>query len=206
MLGALQRFFDRRRLRDPRYAPMFERYRGSEAVSLDLETTSLDPATCEVLSLAAVPVDASGVMLSQRFVRSIRSAQDYGIESIRVHRILPGESAVGVDLGTAIEEFALWLGNRPLLGYYLAFDVAVVNRVLRARQGFALPNRRIELAERYARGLRVHEGNSEPDLRLESIAGALGLPLMGRHTALGDAVSVGLAYAALRARRRRRPA
>lgn len=200
MLAALHHWLDRRRLRDPRFLPMFERYRGTEAVSLDLETTSLDPDECEVLSLAAVPVDAHGARLSERFVRSVRNARDYGIESIRVHRILPGESAGGDRLDAVIDEFALWLGNRPLLGYYLAFDVAVVSRVLQARHGFRLPNRQIELAERYLATLPVREGHAEPDLRLETIAQALGVPLMGRHTALGDAVSVGLCYAALQQR------
>lgn len=197
MIAALHRWLDRRRLRDPRFLAMFERYRGAEVVSLDLETTSLDPSSCEVLSLAAVPVDAHGARLSERFVRSVRHVREYGIESIRVHRILPGESAGGDGLDAVIDEFALWLGNRPLLGYYLAFDVAVVNRVLQARHGFRLPNRQIELAERYLATLPVREGHAEPDLRLETIAHAYGVPLMGRHTAFGDAVSVGLCYAAL---------
>lgn len=204
MLTALQRFWDRRRLRDPRFLALFERYRGSEAVSFDLETTSLDPQSCEVLSLAAVPVDAGGVRLSERFVRSIQSRQSFGIESIKVHRILPAESAAGVGLEAAIDEFLLWLGNRPLLGYYVSFDMAVVNRVVTHMHGFRLPNQRIELAECFARTLPVREGNHEPDLRLETIAQSLNLPLMGRHTALGDATSVGLLYAALQARRRAR--
>lgn len=203
MLPALTRFLDRRRLRDARFAPLFERYRGDELVSLDLETTSLDANVADVLTIAAVPVDADGVRLSERFVRMVRSERDFGIESIRVHRILPGESAAGVGLGEAIDELALWLGNRPVLGYYVAFDLAVVNRLLRARHGFALPNRPVELAECYARTLPVREGNAEPDLRLETIAAKLGIPLMGRHTALGDAVSVGLLYTALQARGRR---
>jgi DNA polymerase-3 subunit epsilon len=204
MLHALTRMLDRRRLRDARFAPLFERYRGAEVVSLDLETTSLDPSTAEVLSIAAVPVDAHGVRLSQRFVRMLRSARGFGIESIRVHRILPGESAAGGSLDEAIDELLLWLGNRPLVGYNLAFDAAILDRLARARHGFRLPNRRIELAGRYLDTLPVREGHAEPDLRLETIAAAVGVPLMGRHTALGDAVSVGLVYAALQARARGR--
>jgi DNA polymerase III subunit epsilon len=203
MLPVLRRFLDRRRLRDPRFAPMFEPYRGSELVSLDLETTSLDPADAQVLTIAAVPVDAHGVRLSERFVRLVRSDRDYGIDSIRVHRILPGESATGVDLDQALDELLLWLGNRTLLGYYLAFDMAVINRLARARHGFRLPNRGIELSRIYARGLPVREGHTGHDLRLETIARSVGVPLMGRHTALGDAVSVGLIHAALQRRSRR---
>ncbi|MEZ5467359.1 MAG: hypothetical protein R3F18_06800 [Lysobacterales bacterium] len=51
----------------------------------------------KILSIAAVPVDAHGVRLSRRFVRSVRGRGDFGIDSIRVHRILPGESAQGED-------------------------------------------------------------------------------------------------------------
>ena len=113
MIAALHRWLDRRRLRDARFLPLFERYRGEDVVSLDLETTSLDPAECEVLSLAAVPIDARGARLSERFVRSVRHGRDYGIESIRVHRILPGESAGGASLDAVIEELRCgWATDR----------------------------------------------------------------------------------------------
>lgn len=200
MFPALTRYLDRRRLRDRRFLPLFETCRSAELVSVDLETTSLDPRQAEILSIAAVPVDARGVRLSQRFVRSVRGSGDFGIDSIRVHRILPGESAQGVSLDAAIDEFLLWLGNRPILGYFIAFDRALLNREIRRRHGFALPNRSVELADRYRRGLPVREGHADQDLRLETIAAHVGVPLMGRHTALGDAVSVGLIYSALQAR------
>ncbi|MCB1610530.1 MAG: hypothetical protein KDI60_01940 [Xanthomonadales bacterium] len=200
MFSALTRFLDRRRLRDPRFLPLFEPCAGGEVVSLDLETTSLDPAQAEILSVAAVPVDAHGVRLSRRFVRSVRGRGDFGIDSIRVHRILPGESAQGEGLDEVIDEFLLWLGNRPILGYFIAFDRGLLSRETRRRHGFALPNRSVELAERYRRSLPVREGHPDQDLRLETIAAKVGLPLMGRHTALGDAVSVGLIYCALQAR------
>ena len=179
---------------------MFEPSSGDELVSLDLETTSLDPKQAEILSIAAVPVDAHGVRLSERFVRSVRGSGDFGIDSIRVHRILPGESAQGVALDQAIDELLLWLRNRPLLGYFIAFDRAILNRVVFARHGFRLPNRTVELSQRYARSLPAREGHAAHDLRLETIADSVCIPLMGRHTALGDAVSVGLIYAALQAR------
>ena len=169
-------------------------------VSLDLETTSLDPAQAEILSIAAVPVDAHGVRLSRRFVRSVRGRGDFGIDSIRVHRILPGESAQGEGLDEVIDEFLLWLGNRPILGYFIAFDRGLLSRETRRRHGFAMPNRSVEMAERYRRSLPVREGRPDQELRLETIAAKVGLPLMGRHTALGDAVSVGLIYCALQAR------
>lgn len=205
MLPALTRFLDRRRLKDQRFRPLFEPWSGGEIVSLDLETTSLDPKQAEILSIAAVPVDEHGVRLSERFVRSVRGSGDFGIASIRVHRILPGESAGGFELDQVVDEFLLWLGNRPLLGYFIAFDRAMLNRVVLSRHGFRLPNRSIELSQRYARSLPAREGHADHDLRLETIAGSVGIPLMGRHTALGDAVSVGLIYLALQARAGIRP-
>lgn len=200
MFSAVTRFLDRRRLRDPRFLPMFQPWRGEELVSLDLETTSLDPSQAEILSIAAVPVNAHGVRLSDRFVRSVRGSGEFGIDSIRVHRILPGESAQGVSLDEAIDALLLWLGNRPLLGYFISFDRALLNREIRARHGFRLPNRSVELADRYARTLPARDGHADHDLRLETISRHTGIPLMGRHTALGDAVSVGLIYTVLQAR------
>ena len=88
MLGG---FLDARRARRGEFAALFAAAPRAQWVALDLETTGLDTARDAVLSLAAVPVDAGGVRLSQRFARTVRPERAFGIESIRHHRLLPGE-------------------------------------------------------------------------------------------------------------------
>jgi DNA polymerase-3 subunit epsilon len=90
------------------------------------------------------------------------------------------------------------LGNRPILGYAIAFDLSLLNRLIEARHGFRLPNRVIELRDVFSAAWRLkHPERNDPDLRYEAIMRATGVPVLGRHTALGDAVTTALAWVRL---------
>jgi DNA polymerase-3 subunit epsilon len=195
----LYRLIDRRRVAGTRHSRHFERWRGGEScVAVDLETTGLDPRRDAILSLAAVPVDGAVVRLSQALSLRVRGATDFRIDAMRHHRLRPADVADGVELGAAIDALLDVLGNRPILGYAVAFDLAVLDRVIGERHGFRLPNRVIELRDVHAARWRLaHPGAGEPDLAYEAILRAAGVPVLGRHTALGDAVSTALAYVAL---------
>lgn len=191
----IRRLFDARRARGTPHAALFERFRGDGCVAVDLETTGLDTRKDDVLSLAAVPVEGTVVRLSQSLSLTIRGATDFRIEAMRHHRLRPQDVAGGEALGEALDAFLRHLGNRPILGYAIAFDVAVLDRLVEARHGFRLPNRVIELRDVYRDAWRLaHPEQSEPDVRYETIMAAAGVPVLGRHTALGDAVTTALAW------------
>ena len=97
----------------------------------------------------------------------------------------------------AVREFLLWLGPRRLLGYHLAFDLAMLAPHVTALTGFALPNPRIELADAFAARARRAQPDVPPNLDFRHIADALGVPLLARHSALGDATTVALCWLAL---------
>ncbi|MDO5506588.1 MAG: 3'-5' exonuclease [Pseudoxanthomonas suwonensis] len=199
----LRHWLDARRHGDGQWGALLHPYQGRELVSLDLETTGLDPRTDHILSIAAVPVVDGRVGIARGFSCTVRAERAFGIDSIRHHRITPDESADGASVTAAVERLLRWLGNRPLLGYNLAFDVAMLAPHVRRIAGFSLPNRRIELAGEYFARERRHRADAAIDLRLEAICADLGVPLLERHTALGDAVTVGLCWLALAQRHRR---
>jgi DNA polymerase-3 subunit epsilon len=191
----LRRLLDARRARATPHAALFERWRGDGCMSIDLETTGLDTRRDEVLSLAAVPVDGSVVRLSQALSLTVRGATDFRIEAMRHHRLRPQDVEGGTAPEEAIDTFLRHLGNRPILGYAVAFDIAVLDRLIEARHGFRLPNRVIELRDVYRDAWRLaHPEHAEPDLRYESVMRAADVPVLGRHTALGDAVTTALAW------------
>jgi DNA polymerase-3 subunit epsilon len=191
----IRRLFDARRARGGPHAAMFERFRGEGCVALDLETTGLDTRRDAVLSLAAVPVDGRVVRLSQALSLTVRGATDFRIEAMRHHRLRPQDIEGGAELDAALDALLRHLGNRPILGYAIAFDIAVLDRLVEARHGFRLPNRVIELRDVYRDAWRLaHPEQAEPDLRYESIMAAAGVPVLGRHTALGDAATTALAW------------
>ena len=205
-MHALGRWWLRSRHGHGEWGALLQPAPAGEWVSLDAETTGLDPQRDHILSLAAVPVRGGRVLLSERFERRIRPDRGFDIESIRHHRITPDEAAGGISVTPAVREFLLWLGPRRLLGYHLAFDLAMLAPHVTALTGFALPNPRIELADAFAARERRARPDVPPNLDFGHIAGALGVPLLGRHSALGDATTVALCWLALQGAARNTPA
>src|SRR3546814_1942854 len=66
-------------------------YHGEELVSIDLETTGLDPRSDEILSIAAVPIRDGVLRVSERFTCLVSPGRDFDIESIRHHRLRRSE-------------------------------------------------------------------------------------------------------------------
>ena len=199
-MSSLRRWWLRQRHGGGEWAGLLQPPLPDEWVSLDLETTGLDPSSDHILSLAAVPVRHGRVLLSERFERRIRPDRAFGIESIRHHHITPDESASGISVTPAVREFLAWLGSRRLLGYYLDFDLSMLAPHVQAITGFALANERIDLADAIAARERQARPHVPPDLGFQRIADDLGVPVLGRHTALGDATTTALCWLALQVR------
>lgn len=194
MIKALRRAADRRRQANGDFAWLFHPYTGDEMVVIDTETTGLDTRRAELVSLAAVKLRHDRVLTSESLdLRLARPASLTG-DSIRIHGLRGIDLDGGVQIDAALGRFIDFVGNRPLVGWHLDFDLAIINREVRMRFGFELPNATIDVAQSYQRQLRRRHPEVEPSLRFESVAEALGVPVMGRNTALGDAVTTALMH------------
>ncbi|GGY08929.1 3'-5' exonuclease [Litchfieldella qijiaojingensis] len=194
MLRTLRRAADRRRQAGGDYGWLFNPYMGDELVSIDCETTGLDSRSAELVSIAAVKVRGDRVLTSDSLDLRLQRPASLTGDSIRIHG-LRGIDLVGGDcVRDALVKLLDFIGNRPLLGWRIDFNLTVINRHLRPLLGFDLPNSVIDVEQRYARNLRRSHPVIEPCLSFESVADALRVPVMGRHTALGDAVTTALMY------------
>ncbi|WP_129141250.1 3'-5' exonuclease [Modicisalibacter coralii] len=198
MLRSLRRAADRRRQVNGRYGWLFNPYTGDELVAIDCETTGLDPRTADLVSVAAVRIKDGRVLTSDALDLRLERPASLTGESIKVHGLRGIDLHGGVSLGDALERLLDFIGNRPLLGWCVDYDVAVINRQLRPLFGFDLPNATVDLAQAYRRRMRRTHPQVEPHLGFESVARALRVPLMQRHTALGDAVTTALMYVRLK--------
>lgn len=194
MLKVLRRVADRRRQADGYYAWLFQPYIGDELVAIDSETTGLDTRSAELVSLAAVKIRGDRVLASESLDLRLQRPASLSGDSICIHGLRGIDLEGGESIETALRRFLEFIGNRPLVGWCLDFDLSIINRELRPRFGFDLPNAGIDVAHTYVRQLRRSHPEIEPGLRFEQVAGALGVPVMGRHTALGDAVTTALMY------------
>ena len=166
-------------------------------MSLDLETSSLDPGTAEILSIAAVPVRGRQALLSERFERVVRGGAPVDREAVKYHRLRPIDVEHGLPPAEAVSELRAWLGGRPLLGYCPGFDCTMLEKAL-GDPGATIAVRRYDLRELYRRRLLQRNPDAAPPQALDAILAALDVPVAGRHTALGDATAVALAFLGLK--------
>ncbi|KAA0011765.1 3'-5' exonuclease [Billgrantia pellis] len=195
MFRALRRAHDRRRHANGEYGWLFHPYTGDELVSIDCETTRLDARTAEPVSIGAVKVRGDRVLTSESLSLRLKRPATLTGDSIRVHGLRGIDLDDGECLDEALAKLLDFVGNRPLLGWRLDFGLSILNRQIRPRFGFDLPNSGIDVAQLYHRQRRRSMMEPEPrSLRFDAVAEALDVPIMGRHTALGDAVTTALMY------------
>src|SRR3546814_14822872 len=80
-MAAFRRWWLKRQFGNGEWAGLLRPAPPGEWISLDLETTGLDPKQDHILSLAAVPVRDGRVLTSERFERRIRADREFGIRS-----------------------------------------------------------------------------------------------------------------------------
>jgi DNA polymerase-3 subunit epsilon len=205
MLERLRRAWLRRQLKDQAFAHLFEPYDGDELVSLDCETTSLDVKTAEILSVGAIRLKGDALLTSQRLDILLRPEGALSEKTVTIHQLRAVDLARGLPWREAIGRVLEFIGPRPLVGYYLAFDAAMLNKYVRRLIGCALPNRQIEVSRLYYdwRQPQLPPG-SNIDLRFESIRERLDLPRRAEHDAFNDALITAMMYLRLKGGWRRR--
>ncbi|MBB3191339.1 3'-5' exonuclease [Halomonas cerina] len=194
MLRALRRAADRRRQAHGDYAWLFYPYTGDELVAIDCQTTGQDPRSAELVSIAAVRLRGDRVLTSDSLDLRLRRPASLDSEALRLCGLRRVDLVDGESLDQALVRLLDFVGNRPLVGWHLDHALAILNRELRGRLGFDLPNARIDVAQEYLRQRRRSHLELGRQPRFEQVAEGLGLPVMGPHTALGNAVTTALMH------------
>ena len=202
--AALKREWLLYHLGDPRFRFMWDTPPDNEWVALDCETTGLNVKTDDIIAIGAVRISGNRIMTSERLELLVRpEKRRLSADSVRVHRLREQDVAQGLSVNEAMTQLLRFIGSRPLVGYYLEFDVAMINRVLFPMLGMGLPQPKIEVSALYYdykyQQLPHHARDSGTiDLRFASLMSDLGLPLWSAHDALNDAVMAALAFLKLR--------
>ncbi|MEO7338459.1 MAG: 3'-5' exonuclease [Caldimonas sp.] len=189
-------------LSEPEFAFMFESPPPGEWVSIDCETTGLDVRTDRIVSIGAVRIVGRRVLTSERLELLVRPERAPGADSVRIHRLREVDVAQGMEPERAMRELMRFIGSRPIVGYYLEFDIAMLNREIWRLLGIRLPQRKIEVSAMYYdwrnRQLPPHQRNGTIDLRFATMMQSLELPVREAHDALNDAVMAAMAFIKLR--------
>jgi len=190
-------------LTDAHFAFMYDPPPPGEWVAVDCETTGLDVHRDEIISIGAVRIVGNRLLTSEKLEMLVRpERRRLKADSVRVHGLREQDVAQGIKPEEAMRRLLEFIGSRPLVGYFLEFDVAMLNREIWRLLGVRLPQPKIEVSAMYYdyrnRQLPSHLQGGEIDLRFATMMNDLELPLRGAHDAVNDAVMAGLAFIKLK--------
>jgi len=195
MLAELKRRFWLHRLRDPDYRFLFDPPPPGEVVSIDCETTGLNTRKDDIVTIAAIRIRGARILTSERFEAIVKPSVRLSPDAIKIHRLREQDVAEGRPIEEALPELLRFIGSRPLVGFYLEFDVAMLNRHMRRLLGIDLPNPQIEVSGTY---YELKYGDAPPgtevDLRFMSLLADLGLPALDQHDATSDALMTAMMH------------
>lgn len=191
----------RSKLRDKRYEFLYDTH-PDELVSFDCETTSLNVSEAQIISIGAVKIRGNKILTSETFEILIKPEGMMEATNVTIHGLRPKDLTHGTTVEDAIEQFLHFVGGRPLVGYFLEYDVAMVNKFLKPMLGIKLPQPQIEVSRLFHAQETKHKYyDAEIDLTMANMVKTLDIPDLPRHDALNDAINVAMMYLALKHRR-----
>lgn len=194
ILRAYKKYF----LKNRDYEFLFDKYNGDEVVSFDCETTGLDAKNDEILSIGAVIIKENTILSSKKLDLKLKTTKQIDEKSIKIHHIRQIDTQDGLSQQDGVIEFLNFIQNRPLVGYYVEFDIALVNKVFKQLSGTTLPNRAIELSSIYHDKKQKIIPDGYINLSYAAILKELDLPRLPQHSAINDALMNALIYLKLK--------
>lgn len=195
----LRRTLDRYSLKDKSFEFLFEPPPEDEVVSIDCETTGLNTRRDDVVSIAAIRIKGKRILTSEAFRASVRPKAHMPADAIKVHQIRRSEAEQGWAIEDVLPGLLKFIGSRPLVGYWIAFDAKMLNKYVRKYIGISLPNAYIDVCDLfYERKYGNAPPNTKLDLRFAAILQDLNLPPLQAHDAFNDALSTAEMYVILK--------
>ena len=199
MFRSFKNYFNKKNLKDEKYSFLFDEPIKNEYICFDCETTGLDPEIDDIVSIGAVLIKDNTIISSKRFIKYVKPKScNLSEKSIKVHHIRECDLEDAFEIEEVILEFLNFIGNRTLVGYFLDFDLKMVNKYIKPQIGITLPNKTIEVSELY------HDFKIELipqgfiDLRFNTILQELELPSFSTHDAFNDALMTAMIFIKLK--------
>ncbi len=148
----------------------------------DTETTGLDPGTDEIVSIGAVRALGGRLLRRETFDRLVDPRRSLSAASVAVHGISPGLLEGEPTIDEVLPLFARFAEDTVLVGHNVAFDMRFLEHKAE-RTGVRLMQ---PVLDTLLLSAALHP--DEEDHSLEAMADRVGVSVIGRHTALGDAI------------------
>jgi DNA polymerase-3 subunit epsilon len=154
--------------------------------AFDTETTGLEPsAGDEIIQIGAVRILNNRLLRDEVFDQLVDPKRAMKAESIAIHGITPDLLRGQPEIAQVLPAFHAFCSETVLVAHNAAFDM----RFLEIKEASTGVRFRQPLLDTLMLSAVVHPGQELH--RLEVIAERLGVNVVGRHTALGDAMVTG---------------
>jgi len=191
MLKKFQQAWSKRNLKDPAYQFLFEPSPDDDWVCFDCETTGLDPKKDKIISLSAIKIRGTEILTSESLNLKFKQDKSINPDSIVIHRLRNMDVEAGLNELEAMQQFLNFVGSRRLIGYYLEFDVAMVNSVIKPWLGIALPNQQTDISTFYTKlfyNPLLKAEHEVFDLSFNAMLKKCDVPKLSAHDAFNDAL------------------
>lgn len=157
--------------------------------AFDTETTGLDPqGGDEIISIGAVRIVNGRILREERYDQLINPMRHLPWASIKYHGIRPEMLTDQPTIEKVLPVFQQFANNTVMLGHNVAFDMRML-QLKEKSTGIRFIN---PVLDTMLLSSVVHPAQN--DHSLGAIAERLGIKIVGRHTALGDAVATGQVF------------
>lgn len=154
----------------------------------DTETTGLSPSEGdEIISIGAVRIVNGRLLRQECYEQLVDPRRAIRKESQAVHGISTQMLQGQPTIEQALPVFHGFAEDTVLVAHNAAFDM----RFLQLKEASAGVRFIQPVLDTLLLSALVHPGHPDEEHRLEQIAARLGIPVVGRHTALGDAIVTG---------------
>lgn len=89
------------------------------------------------------------IIIRKNFNIFLKSSINTNEESIKIHQIRPIDLENATEPSDAIFKLLEFIGSRPIIGYYIKFDVSIISKYTKELIGIKLPNETIEVSSMY---------------------------------------------------------
>ncbi|MCP3467882.1 3'-5' exonuclease [Bradyrhizobium sp. CCGUVB23] len=178
---------------------MFDRAPDDDFVVIDCETTGLNVRTDDIVTIAAIRIRGNRILTSEHFEAVVHPDSEMGAEAIKIHRLRHSDVEAAPIVWKVLPSFLRFIGPRPLIGYYVDFDIAMLDKYILPLVGIELPNERIEISRLYyERKYGDAPPNTSIDLSFAAILRDLKIPPLAQHDAFDDALMTAMMFLQLR--------
>lgn len=164
-------------------------------LAVDFETTGLDPAKDQILSIGYILIENNEIKLSSAYHKVIRTKGPLVEENVVIHQITDDIRHEGATLQAAVEDLLEALAGKVMLVHFANIEKNFLNAACKKLYGVAPVFPIIDTLMLAKRRLDMGSAAYNPsELRLSTLRDNYKLPQYSAHNALVDAMATAELY------------